>query len=82
MRITVTLDEDVATLLERARARRTGGLKALVNGALRLGLPRMTAPANPRARYRTPSVDLGRCLIPSLDCIGEALSGVERERHD
>jgi hypothetical protein len=37
MRTTLTLDEDVAALLERVRSQRSLGLKQAVNEALRRG---------------------------------------------
>lgn len=77
MRTTLTLDEDVAALLKRARKSRKSGLKETVNEALRQGLRQMTAPPPKRKPYRTPSSDLGRCLIGSIDNIGEVLEILE-----
>jgi len=70
MRITLTLDKDMAILLERVRKAR---LKDTVNEALRQGLRQMAAPPKRRRLYRTPSTDLGPSLIGNLDNIEQAL---------
>ena len=81
MRTTLTLDDDVAALLKRVLSRRGAGLKAVVNEALQVGLRRMSAPPQRTARYRTPSVDSGRCLLANVDDIAEVLSIVEGESY-
>ena len=63
MRTTLTLDDDVAALLERVRAERRAGLKDVVNDALRLGLRGLVEPPRRRAVYRTEGVSVGRCLV-------------------
>ena len=80
MRITLTLDDDVAALLKRVLARRMDGLKVVVNEALRYGLRGMSDPPERRAKYRTPSVDTGRCLIPNVDAVAEVLAVAEGAR--
>ena len=79
MRTTLTLDDDVAALLERVRAERRAGLKDVVNDALRLGLRGLAAPPRRRSAYRTPGVSLGRCLVGDLDDVSEALAVAEGE---
>jgi hypothetical protein len=79
MRTTLTLDDDVAALVERIREARRATLKDVVNEALRQGLRQMSTPAQPREPYRTPSVSLGPCLIGSLDDVSEALALAEGE---
>jgi hypothetical protein len=81
MRTTLTLDDDVAALLKRVLVRRKDGLKTVVNEALRHGLRRMGAPPEPRAAYRTPSVDTGPCLLPNVDDIAEILAVAEGDWH-
>jgi len=81
MRTTLTLDDDVAALLERVRKNRKTGLKETVNEALREGLRQMAAPPKQREPYRTPSTNLGPSLIGSLDNIGQALEIAEGLRH-
>lgn len=77
MRTTLTLDEDVATLLKRILARRRSSLKEVVNQALRDGLRRMIEKPRPSAAYRTPGVDLGRCLVGNIDDVAEVLDIAE-----
>jgi hypothetical protein len=62
-------------------ATQKASLKAVVNEALRHGLRRMSAPPARAARYRTPSVDTGRPLLPNVDDVAEALAIAEGERH-
>jgi hypothetical protein len=79
MRTTLTLDDDVAALLERLRKTREQSLKSLINEALRHGLKQMNTRPEPREFFRTQSVDLGRCRIGSVDNIAEALAIAEGE---
>ena len=79
MRTTLTIDDDVATLLERIRKNRKQSFKALVNEALRQGLKDMTTPPKRRKPYKTCAVSLGRCLAGSLDDISEVLAVAEAE---
>jgi hypothetical protein len=79
MRITVTLDDDVAAELLRLRKARDASFQQVVNEALRLGLKQM--PARPRrlGPFRTKTAALGRCLIGSIDDVSEALAIAEGE---
>ena len=79
MRTTITLDKDVAVVVERLRRTRNQTLKEVINQALREGLKRMSAPAEKRAVFRTRSVDLGRCLVGSVDDVAEVLAIAEGE---
>jgi hypothetical protein len=79
VRTTLTLDKDVATLIERLRKARGASLKDLVNEALREGLRHMTSPPRKRAPFRTASVDLGRCLVSNVDNVVEVLAVAESE---
>lgn len=78
MRTTLTLDDDVAALLAQVRKKQKAGLKAVVNAALRQGLLSMNRPPK-RGRFQTAAVDLGRCYLPNLDNIAEALAVAEGE---
>ena len=80
MRTTLTLDADVAALLRRLHQAHGGSFKAVVNDALRQGLRQLITPPGPAAHYRTPTVDLGRCLTGSLDDVAEVLAVAEDER--
>lgn len=81
MRTTLTIDDDVAAVLERLRRDRQTGLKDLVNEALRRGLEDMTRRPKRREPFRTRSVALGRVRMASIDDIGEALAIAEGEDH-
>ena len=78
MRTTLTLDRDVAVIVERLRRTRDDSLKDIVNQALREGLKQMAAPRRRRTAFRTKSVDLGRCLVVNVDNVAEALAVAER----
>lgn len=79
MRTTLTLDDDVVALVERARKVRKAPLRAVVNEALRQGLKELVAPPPRRRPPRTRSVSLGRCLVGSIDDVAEALAVAEGE---
>lgn len=79
MRTTLTIDDDVASLLERIRRNRKMTFKAAVNEALRRGLRDMTAPPRIAKPYKTRAVSLGRCLVGNLDDTTEVLAIAEGE---
>jgi len=79
MRTTLSLDDDVAALLDRVRQSSKAGLKQVVNEALRQGLRQMIEPPKRRPSYRTRPVSLGRCLVGSLDDVSEVLAIAEGE---
>ena len=77
MRTTLSLDDDVAALLEQMRKARATTFKQIVNDALREGLARLNSPPETVA-FRTRPVDLGNCYFPNLDNVWEVLDEVER----
>ena len=79
MRTTFTLDPDVTARLERVRQARGGSLKEIVDEGLRRGLKQMVEPVKPAEPFRTKAVSLGRCLIPDVDNVAEALAAAEGE---
>ena len=81
MRTTLTLDDDVAAILERLRRSRDASLKDLVNEALRRGLKDMTTRSKRGERLQTRSVALGRLRIAGIDNVGEALAVAEGEAY-
>jgi hypothetical protein len=81
MRTTLTLDDDVAAVLERLRKSRDASLKELVNEALRRGLKDMSSRPKRREHFRTRSVALGQLRIAGLDNIAEALAIAEGEAY-
>jgi hypothetical protein len=79
MRTTLSLDEDVAAMLERLRKTRDENFKDLVNGALRRGLRQMAARPRRREPFKTRAVSLGRCKLGGIDNISEVLATAEDE---
>ncbi|CAN5164330.1 hypothetical protein BH20ACT9_BH20ACT9_13940 [soil metagenome] len=77
MRTTLTLDPDVAALLQRVRAASPDTLKSVVNEALRLGLARLDETPRPPRPFRTREASLGRPRLPDVDDVGEALALAE-----
>lgn len=77
MRTTLTLDDDVAVRLERLRRTRNLRFRQVVNEALREGLNLLEAPPAPGAPVRTVELELGRCLIGTVDDVGDALALAE-----
>jgi hypothetical protein len=73
------LDDDVAALLARVQKARKAPQKAVINDGLRHGLKHMLAPPQSRPRFETETVDLGRCLVGSLDDVAEVLAVAEGE---
>lgn len=76
MRTTLSLDNDVAALLEQLRATKDTTFKQLVNDALREGLARLASPPKTQ-HFRTRPVDLGSCYFPNMDNVWEVLDEAE-----
>jgi hypothetical protein len=79
MRTTLSLDPDVAALIEKARRSRKEKLRTIVNEALRRGLTELLGPPRTKKRFRTKPFDAGRCLVGSLDDVSEVLLQAEGE---
>jgi hypothetical protein len=77
VRTTLTLDDDVAVMVEQRRKATGDSLKDVVNEALRQGLRELAAPPRRRSEFRTQAVDLGHCLPGSVDNVAEALAVAE-----
>ena len=77
MRTTLTIEDDVAKLLENVRRARNSSLKVIINDALRKGLRDMTKPPRRGKPYETRSVSLGRCKLANLDDISEVIAVAE-----
>jgi hypothetical protein len=78
MRTTVTLEDDVAAALARLEKQEGISAKEVINRAVR----EFVAGRARRSKvsvYRTPEVDLGKCLVGSLDDVGEVLALGEGE---
>lgn len=78
MRTTLTLADDVAALLARARRRLGGSLKSIVNAALRRGLVDLLEDPPPPRTFRTSVVEL-KPLVHDVDNVAETLARAEDE---
>lgn len=81
MRTTLSLDDDVAAMLERVREKSGATIKETVNTALREGLVKMDTPQPERKRFETQPLDLGELLVPSLDNVWEVIAFAEGENY-
>ena len=79
MRTTFTLEPDVAARLDRIRRRTHASLKALVDAALRAGLPSLEDRRRAGDEYTIRPLKSGPCLLPSLDDVSEVSSAGEGE---
>ena len=80
MRTTLSLDDDVAALIEKVRKAKDASLKEVVNTALREGLVRMVQAPAPRKKFQMTVHDAGRCYLPNLDNTAEVLAFAEGEQ--
>ncbi len=74
MRITLSIDDDLAILLKKLQKDRGVSFKQIMNEALRHGLQQTRQPASPKKPFRTQFVALGKCHFPNLDNTWEVLS--------
>jgi hypothetical protein len=79
MRTTLTLDPDVASMLERHRKEHRLGMKEAVNQVLRMGFKALEKPAVRRRSFATEVVHHGKARIPNIDDIGQILEDLDRE---
>ncbi|SFA77691.1 hypothetical protein SAMN05216266_101362 [Amycolatopsis marina] len=81
MRTTVTIDDDLAVLLEKKRRATGATFKDVLNEALRDGLLHdVPAQKDRRERFRTKPLPLGEPLLDDLTDTGEVLSYLDGER--
>lgn len=64
----------MTVLRKRFRKAGGGGLKDLVNAALRGGLKHMALSPKKRTPFQARSVDLGRCLVGNVYNVAEVLA--------
>lgn len=79
MRVTITLEDDVATSLKRLAKVRRLKFKVLLNLVLREGVKSMTGPVRKRKTLQTRSVDLGPCRTANVDNVAEVFATPEGE---
>lgn len=77
MRTTLTLDPDVAVLIERELSERKTTLKALVNEKLRKGFAASASSGGRRSFNLPKAMDLGKPLLENLDNVAEILELIE-----
>jgi hypothetical protein len=81
MRTTLTLDDDVVVLLEKAQANRKAPMKAVVNDALRAGLAEIIRPPAKAKPFRTKTLIRTPPRIPLRDNVWELVALAEGEAH-
>lgn len=79
MRTTLSLDDDVAAMLQTAQKRQKKPFKQIVNDALRAGLEEQRRPRRRSTPFRTAAAELGRCLVGDIDDVAEVLAVAEGE---
>ncbi len=79
MRVSVTIEDDVAASLKRLAKALGLRFKTLVNLVLREGIKSMTGPVKKRKTFQTRSVDLGPCRIANVDNLAKVLARTEGE---
>ena len=77
MRTTLSLDPDVASLVEQELSQKKTTLKAVINEKLRRGFALDAAAEQPKFEL-PPAMDLGKPLIHNFDNIAEVLELMER----
>ena len=80
MRTTVTLEDDVVAALARIEKQEGMSAKEAINTALREFVSRRARKPSP-VTYKTKTVDLGKCLVGSVDDVGEALALAEGDNY-
>ncbi len=80
MRITLNLEDDVAEKLTRLQREQQRPMNDIVNDALRRGLQAMTSSARSRGHFVTQPLEIGQCLVGSIDNFAELLAHGEDER--
>ena len=79
MRTTLSIDDDIAILLEQERRRSGDSLKETVNRLLRAGLTSSQKPAS--VPFKVTSFPMGLRSGLSYDCIAELLEEAEGPYH-
>lgn len=79
MRTTLSIEDDVAVMLERMRKEENKSLKQVVNEVLRRGLARSPNNETNQKPISTPVLDVGGLRYPDVDNVAEVLAVAERE---
>jgi hypothetical protein len=81
MRTTLTLDDDVARMLEMLQKEEKKSFKQLVNEILRMGIMQKKSTDPKKPQYVTPELQAGTCKYPDLDNIADILAVAEEESY-
>ena len=82
MRTTLTIDDDVAVMLENIQSSQRISFRKIVNLALRKCLTQWLSEANPEVGdFRVVPFQAGGALLPNLDMISDVLAVAENEDH-
>ncbi len=81
LRVTLTLEKDVAARLAHIARKRGQPLREVVHEALRAGLPALDQPPAARPTFHTTGFNLGLSLVGSLDNVADVLARVEGDGH-
>ena len=81
VRVSLTLDDDVAVMLDEAVRQRGSSVRQVLNQALRDGLAQRGAPEAAGAPFRTRTVSVGGWLIGPVTSVSEMLAIAEGEDH-
>ena len=81
MRTTITLDEDVSSLLKRIHRKEKRRLKEIINDLLRQALFQRVRSPTKSARYRLKSVSVRESFMENFDNVSDVLSAVEGDSH-
>ena len=79
MRTTITLEEDVALMIEKIRKEKQLSFKRVINEVLRRGLVEMRSAERRDLIYATPELGAGACKYPDVDNVAEILAVAEGE---
>jgi len=79
MRTTITLDEDVSSMIQRLREKEKKPFKTLVNELLRAALIGKKTAAGKKTGYATPELAGGNSVGADLDNVAEVLAVAEKE---
>jgi hypothetical protein len=76
VRTTLTIDDDLAVLIQQLRTERRASFKDVVNMLLREGLRAVEQPRRTSA-FRTRAVALGGMRLPDVDDVAGTLAAVD-----
>lgn len=79
MRTTVVIDDDILKQIERITRREGRTRRDVLNDILRKGIQAADQQSETKKTFETRSLNLGRCLLPSIDRIADVIAVAEGE---